>query len=293
MRGVGAGCRVVILAVVTLPLLALQLVLHFCGPRASGVIPVLFHRLSLKMLDVRVNVVGQPLAPGPCLIVANHVSWLDICVLGSLTRLSFVAKKEVAGWPVFGLFAKLQRCLFVDREKRAATGIFKENMRQRLDQGDLLVLFPEGTSSDGNRILPFRSALMGAVEFGTSANAAGEKNAIKVQPVSIAYTRLHGLPMGRQFRPYFAWYGDMEMLSHIWELMNMGPSNIVVHVHETVTVDQIGNRKKLTQYCETKVKQSVSAALFDRPLQENVLCGGSKPDKEPETMAVSTRKPDV
>lgn len=267
MSGVGAGCRVAILVVFTLPLLALQLVLYFCGAKVSGIIPVLFHRLSLKILNVKVNVTGQPLASGPCLIVANHVSWLDICVLGSLTRLSFIAKKEVAGWPVFGLFAKLQRCLFVDREKRTATGIFKENMRQRLDQGDLLVLFPEGTSSDGNRILPFRSALMSAVEIKTSVNADGSQNSIKVQPVSIAYTRLHGLPMGRQFRPYFAWYGDMEMLSHIWELMNIGPSTVVVHVHETVTADQIGNRKTLTQYCETKVKQGVSAALFDRPLQ--------------------------
>ncbi len=268
MTGFRAGCRVVILILLTLPLLLLQLFTFYFLPNWSGYIPVVFHRLSLKILGVKVRHTGRQLADGPCLIVANHSSWLDISVMGSLTELAFIAKKEVAGWPIFGLFAKLQRCLFVDREKRTATAEFKENMRKRLDQGDILVLFPEGTSSDGNRVLPFRSALMSAAEVPVSDLLGGAVRAIKVQPVSIAYTRLHGLPMGRQYRPFFAWYGDMEIAPHIWEVMKLGPCDVTIHVHEAVTVGQIGNRKALAQYCEAKVKRGMLAAILGRPIDE-------------------------
>jgi len=271
MTTLRAGCRLILLVVLTLPLLIVQLVIFKFLPNWSGTIPVMFHRLSCKILGVRVHLVGRQLAPGPCLIVANHASWLDISVLGSLRELSFVAKKEVAEWPIFGLFAKLQRCLFVDRDKRTATEEFRKNMRERLDHGDLLVLFPEGTSSDGNRVLPFKSALMSAAEVPVSDLLGGAVRSIKVQPISIAYTRLHGLPMGRQYRPYFAWYGDMEITPHIWEVMKLGPCDVTIHVHEAVTMEKIGNRKILAQYCEAKVKRGMLAAILGRPIDEIAL----------------------
>jgi len=280
-----AGCRLIVLVLLTIPLLILQLAVFRLLPNWSGVIPIVFHRLSLKILGVKVRLVGRQLAQGPCLIVANHSSWLDISVFGSLTELSFIAKKEVAHWPVFGLFAKLQGCLFVDREKRTATAEFKENMRKRLDRGDILVLFPEGTSSDGNRVLPFRSALMGAAEVPVSDLLGGAVRSIKVQPVSIAYTRLHGLPMGRQYRPYFAWYGDMDIAPHIWEVMKLGPCDVTIHVHEAVTVGQIGNRKALARYCEVKVKRGMLAAIFGRPIDE--IAPGSE-QKYSKTYSVNT-----
>lgn len=266
-----AGCCVIILTLLSAPLLLMQVLIFRFLPSQSGYIPVVFHRLSLKILGVRLCLVGCPMASGPCLITANHVSWLDISVLGSLGKLSFVAKKEVADWPLFGLFAKLQQCLFVDREKRTATAEFKKSMRRRLDQGDLLVLFPEGTSSDGNRVLPFRSALLSAVEAPVSDLLGGAVRPIKVQPVSIAYTRLHGLPMGRQFRPFFAWYGDMAIAPHIWNVLKLGPCDVTIHFHEPVTVDQIGNRKALAQYCQARVKGGMLAALLGRPVDEIAL----------------------
>jgi len=271
MTSFQAGFRLVVLVLLTVPLLLLQLIIFRFIPNWSGYIPVVFHRLTLKILGVRIRFVGRHLADGPCLVVANHSSWLDISVLGSLTELSFVAKKEVADWPIFGLFAKLQKCLFVDRDRRTATAEFKENMRQRLDQGDILVLFPEGTSSDGNRVLPFRSALMSAAEVPVSDLLGGAVNPIKVQPVSIAYTRLHGLPMGRQYRPYFAWYGSMEITPHIWEVMKLGPCDVTLHIHEAVTVERIGNRKALARYCEARVKRGVLSAIHGRPMDQIAL----------------------
>ena len=268
MTSFRAACRLMVLIILALPLLVVQIVVFYLLPTWAGVIPVIFHKLALNLLGVKIRMAGAELVEGPCLIAANHVSWLDILVLGSLNELSFVAKIEVATWPIFGLFARLQRCLFVDRDKRTATAEFKENMRKRLDAGDRLVLFPEGTSSDGNRVLPFRSALMSAAEVPVSDFLGGSVRPIKVQPMTIAYTRIHGLPMGRQYRPYFAWYGDMEMTSHIWEVLKLGPCDVTIHVHDAVTMEQIGDRKALARYCEAKVKRGMLAAIFGRPIED-------------------------
>ena len=93
------------------------------------------------------------------------------------------------------------------------------------------MLFPEGTSSDGNRVLPFKSALMGAAE----AEMARRPAHVTVQPVSTAYTGIHGMPMGRENRPLFAWYGDMELVPHLWEALKTGPLDVVVEFHPPLT----------------------------------------------------------
>ena len=126
---------------------------------ARRLIPVVYHRAICRLLGVRIRIVGNPPRRGPVLLVANHVSWLDICVLTALAPVVFVAKREVATWPLFGLLAKLQRSVFIDRTRRAATRDTNAEIAARLAEGDPVVLFAEGTSSDGNRVLPFRSSL--------------------------------------------------------------------------------------------------------------------------------------
>jgi 1-acyl-sn-glycerol-3-phosphate acyltransferase len=120
-------------------------------------------------------------------------------------------------------------------------------------------MFAEGTTSDGNRVLPFRSSLFATAEI----DADGAP--IRVQPISIAYTRLDGIPMGRHFRPYFAWYGDMEMLPHLWGIVGLGRSTVVVHFHKPVTIHDFPDRKALAAYCQAVVASGVSAALSGRP----------------------------
>src|SRR5262249_58499052 len=136
------------------------------------------------------------------LFAANHTGYLDIAVLGSVMPGSFVSKAEVASWPLFGWMAKLQRCVFVDRQVRS-TAQQRDAIAERLAAGDALILFPEGTSADGNFILPFKSALFSVVYK--------RDQPVTVQPVSLTYTRLDGLPIGRMMRPFFAWYGDMDL----------------------------------------------------------------------------------
>jgi len=150
-------------AILTLVLLPFQLIgIAFRLPLQRG-IPFIFHRVLCALIGVRIREIGQRSTDFPLLILSNHASWLDIVVITSLTPVVFVAKKEVAGWPIFGWLAKLQRTVFIDRERRHRTGAATQEIAERLIGGDAVVLFAEGTSSDGNRILPFRSALIGAV----------------------------------------------------------------------------------------------------------------------------------
>lgn len=248
------------LVLYTAPLMPLQALFLRTSVRLARWLPLHYHRSVCRILGVRVTVHGAPLVAEPHLIAANHISWLDIPVFSAVLPASFIAKSEVAGWPFFGTLARLQRCLFVDRDRRSGTGRFRNEMQQRLAEGDVLVLFPEGTSSDGNRVLPFRSALMGAASMNVALRAGGDERAIAVQPVSIAYTHLNGLPMGRRNRPLFAWYGDMEILPHIWQALKAGPVDVTVEFHQPVSVDQLGDRKKLTRHCEDVIRDGVASA---------------------------------
>jgi 1-acyl-sn-glycerol-3-phosphate acyltransferase len=146
----------------------------------------------------------------------------------------------------------------VERTRRSATGQVADAINQRLAQGDALLLFPEGTSHDGNRVLPFKSALLGAAE----ARLAGGAH-VKVQPVSVAFTGLHGIPMGRENRPLFAWYGDMEMVPHLWEALLAGPLDVEVRFHEPLSLDRM-DRKALAAKAQEIVQAGQSEALAGR-----------------------------
>jgi len=220
--------------------------------------PVIYHRACTRLLGIEVVVKGERSHAKSTLFLANHSSYVDIMVLGSLIPGSFVAKAEVAGWPLFGLLAKLQRTVFVDRRARLVAGQ-RDEMLRRLAKGDNLILFPEGTSSDGNHILPFKSALLSVAELEVDGGP------IPVQPVSIAYTHLDGIPMGRHFRPFYAWYGDMDMASHIWQMAGLGLARVTVEFHPVITLASIGSRKALAREAQRLVAGGLATALAGRP----------------------------
>lgn len=223
--------------------------------------PNRYHRWVCKLFGIRVTVVGQPVQDRGVLMVANHTSYFDIIVLSAAARLAFVAKQQVARWPFFGSLARLQETVFVEREKRTKTSAALEQIRKRLNEGDALVLFPEGTSDDGNRVLPFRSALLGAAETVVGTGADGREQHVPVQPVSVTYVGLHGIPMGRENRPLFAWYGDMDLVPHLWEAVKAGPFDAVVEFHQPLTVDMVGGRKALAAATEAMVREGQARAL--------------------------------
>jgi 1-acyl-sn-glycerol-3-phosphate acyltransferase len=221
--------------------------------------PFAYQRFLMRLFGLHVRVIGAPIQDRGVLMVGNHTSYFDILAIGGSVRVSFVAKSEVAGWALFGTFARLQRTVFVDRQHRSRTGEARDQIAARLREGDALVLFPEGTSDDGNRVLPFKSALMGAAE--TDVGTGGRVVPVPVQPVSITYVGVHGLPMGREYRPLYAWYGDMDLVPHLWESLITGPADVVIEFHAPLTVDSAGGRKKLAPLVEEIVRRGQARAL--------------------------------
>jgi lyso-ornithine lipid O-acyltransferase len=253
-----ALCRLLAYAGLTIALMPVQLLAVACRRPLRKRLPQWYHRRTCRLLGIRIERLGQPSRRHPTLYAANHVSYLDIEVLGAILQASFVAKAEVATWPFFAWLAKLQETVFVERRGRHAAR-HRDEMGRRLEAGDDLVLFAEGTSGDGNAVLPFKSALFSVAERRPRGGP------LAVQPVSIAYTRLDGLPLGRYLRPFFAWYGDMELGSHLWHAISLGRVTVVVEFHEPVTLEQFGSRKALSDHCYEVVARGVAAALSGRP----------------------------
>ncbi|WP_448205284.1 lysophospholipid acyltransferase family protein [Azospirillum sp. sgz302134] len=255
---VRGALRLVVYLAWTLLLVPLQLLAQTLKLTARYRIPLVYHRICARILGFDVVVRGERAADGPVLFVSNHSSYLDITVLGSLIPGSFVAKSEVAGWPFFGFLAKLQQTVFVERKARAGVERQRDELGARLDAGDSLILFPEGTSSDGNRTLPFKTAL-----FAVAARRIDGKP-LTVQPVSITPTRLDGIPMGIAFRPFYAWYGDMDLAPHLWTVFTLGRMTVEVEFHPPVTIDGFSSRKSLAEHCQRAVARGVERSVSGR-----------------------------
>jgi 1-acyl-sn-glycerol-3-phosphate acyltransferase len=255
-RHILVGVSFLLLTVVLIPLQALAVARRWALRRS---LPTAYHRLVCRMIGVRIRVVGAPATQRPLLITANHSSWIDIPVLTSIMPVVFIAKREVSAWPLIGLLARLQRSVFVDRERRHKTTEANSEIAQRLTGGDAVVLFAEGTSSDGNRVLPFRSALLGAAR--DTLAGAGELGEMMVQPLSIAYVGKHGLRIGRPQRHQVAWYGGIDLMPHLKEVLRSGAIDVVVTWGEPVPYDGRGSRKELAKTLETRVRRMTVGAL--------------------------------
>jgi 1-acyl-sn-glycerol-3-phosphate acyltransferase len=209
-----------------------------------------------RLLGLRVRVIGGPVTDTRRVVfVANHSSWLDIAVLGGQLEGCFVSKADVAHWPLVSTIARLGRTVFISR-RRGTTLHERDDMRERLHAGDNLILFPEGTTSDGSRVMPFRSALFAAAE--------GEDPPL-IQPVSVAYDRLAGLPTGRATRPLFAWYGDMDIASHFWRLAQHRGLRASVLLHAPLDPRHFADRKALAHATWLAVADGAATLRQNRP----------------------------
>ncbi|MBX3456082.1 lysophospholipid acyltransferase family protein [Ferrovibrio sp.] len=237
----------------TLPLIPVQMLLLRLKSPARRTLPTWYHRGVSWLLRLKIRVHGRPYdGGGPVLFVTNHISWLDIVALSTPLPVSFIAKSEVETWPFFGLLARLQRTVFVDRNARQRTAEHRDEMRERLAAGDNLILFPEGTSSDGLRVLPFKSAF-----FATAEQPVNGKPLV-VQPVSLGYAKLNHMPVGRRWMAIFAWLGDEDLLPHLWRYLKAGPAEAVIEFHHPVTIQDFASRKAMAAYCHQVVIEGLS-----------------------------------
>ena len=246
---------------ITLALLPLQLLFLAFGLPARNRLPRYWHRAALWAIGVKVRVHGRPDAKRPLLLVSNHSSWLDILVMASVTDVTYVAKAEVRDWPLFGLLARLQRSIFVVREQRSRTQDQADEMASRLNAGEAVVLFPEGTTSDGNRLALIKSSLFGAA---TAAATTAPDGVVHVQPVALAYTRIHGLPMGHFHRPIAAWPGDIELLPHLTGVLKAGAIDAEVSFGVEIPVTPASNRKLVSAAAERQIRTLLEDQLRGR-----------------------------
>jgi 1-acyl-sn-glycerol-3-phosphate acyltransferase len=201
--------------------------------------------LACRILGLPREVQGTPMT-GNGAYVANHVSWLDIFVLNASKRLFFVAKAEVAGWAGIGWLARGTGTLFFERDRRKAAAQARE-MQARLAAGHRLLFFPEGTSTDGLRVVPFRPTLFAAFFAGTNPDS------IHVQPVSLSYT-----PPPDEAPSFYGWWGDMsfgESLVAILALPRQG--SVRVTYHPPLSVADFADRKALAAAAEAAVRSGV------------------------------------
>lgn len=252
------------MTVATLVLAPLQFLVLTSGIGAVAFLPRLWHRILTRALGLRIHVVGRMASERPLLIAANHISWTDILVLGGLADVTFIAKADLAGWPVFGALSRLQRTVFIDRDRRRRSGEQAGEIAGRMAANDAVVLFAEGSTGDGNLLLPFKSTLFGAARL---ALAAGATTAY-IQPVSIAYTRLHGMPMGRQHRPLAAWIGDSDLVPHLMSLVRERALDVEVEFGQLIAFTPASDRKVVAREVETTVRSMLARALRTRQRAE-------------------------
>lgn len=226
---------------VTLPLRMIERPLHGVGRPWSPHVTQWVCRAAFRVLGMRHRIEGTPMT-GPGAVVSNHVSWLDIFALNARKRVYFVAKSEVAAWPGIGALARLVGTVFIERNPRAAqtqTALFAK----RLGAGHRLLFFPEGSSTDGFRVLPFKSTLFQA--FFTLA----ERRDLQVQPVTILYSA----PLGQDPR-FYGWWGDMGFSAHLVQVLGaprQGEVRLVYHA--PLAVSEFGDRKALASAARDSV----------------------------------------
>lgn len=273
----GAGwLRVVARGAVIFPLLlvglALTLLLRLVerplfAPRRplTPWITVAVCRATLAVLGLRLRVTGE-LMRARGAVVANHVSWLDIFVLNARKRIYFVAKAEVAGWPGINWLARATGTLFIRRDRREA-GAQVEVFRRRLEAGHKLLFFPEGTSTDGRRVLDFKTTLFAAFF------APGLRERMWIQPVAVVYTA----PDGQDPR-FFGWWGDMDLGPSLVQVMAQARQGRVELVYQpALRVADFADRKALAAAAEAAVRSALDARLAaDGPSEPRAVSGVSE-----------------
>ncbi len=267
-KQIRAARRVGLVLLITPLCVVIQAVFLALGARARVGFAAFYWGSVARLVGLEVRVIGAPAAdraarPGgrAVIYVCNHASWLDIPALGGTLRACFVAKDEVAGWPIVGTIARLGRTVFVSRSRQ---GIERERqqMQDKLAGGDDLILFPEGTSSDGSRVLPFHSSFFAA--------AYGDARPL-IQPVSLVYDRLAGLPVGRSSRTVFSWFGDMELAPHVWRLAQWRGKRVSLLFHAPIDPADYAGRKALSQATWQVVADGAAGLRQNREVKEGLL----------------------
>ena len=213
-------------------------------------IPLLFHRLLLKILGIKVKIIGKNSNFRPLILIGNHTSYVDIIILGSIMPICFIAKEEIKKWFLFGFLAKMQNTIFINR-KNYKTQESLNGISSQLSSNSAVVIFPEGTTNTGKKILSFKSSLFNLFE---------NNNTLRLQNFSLCYTHVNNMPIDNRIRPQISWYGNMNIVSHLANILKLSCINVTLVFHPIIPTKGM-NRKDLSTYANKEVKEGINLAL--------------------------------
>ncbi|MBV9064364.1 MAG: 1-acyl-sn-glycerol-3-phosphate acyltransferase [Methylobacteriaceae bacterium] len=260
LRGILALAGFALLVLFALPL---QWLARRCNWPLQHRLPLLFCRVTCGLLGIRPRFHGRTSGRSPHMIVPNHVSWTDVLVLGCRQApLRFVAKSEVAGWPLFGAIARLTGTVFLERQRRRSILRVNGALSHHLGAGEDVVVFAEATTGDGSRLKRFKAPHFAALHDFLSSRP--QEPYATVTPVGMAYVRRHGLPLGRHGRAEVAWYGDSALLPHLWMLVTRGGIDCEVTYGAPIRFHRDSDRKAVARDTEAAVRALVNGSLTGR-----------------------------
>ena len=246
--------RLIFFFVLTFLLLPFQILISFFLKKLIYLIPNFYHKFCCKIFGLKIKKIGNISNYKPTLFVSNHASYLDIMILSSLIKTSFVAKKEVSSWPLLGLLAKLQKTLFIDRKISSIKR--QENLIEKhLKEKRNLVIFPEGTSTDGNKVQFFKSSLFNIFE-----NKINTK--INIQNVTIVYKKVNGITLNRTNRRDLTWHSEMEMLPNVINVLKKMSINVEIIFDKEFVPKKNIDRKDLSFFCWQKINNTLINNLY-------------------------------
>ena len=246
--------RLIIFLLLTLALLPCQFIIVFFIKNYAYIIPYFYHKICLRIFGIKIKTFGKISINSPILLISNHASYLDIIILGSLFKTSFIAKKEISKWPLLGILAKLQNTIFIDR--RVSSLKKQENqIIKHLNEKKNLVIFPEGTSSDGNRVLPFKSSLFNIFEKNLNSK-------ILVQTITIVYKKINGIPMNRIERKNITWHSNMDLIPNIFNVLKKLSIEVEIIFNDEFLPSKEYDRKKIALHCWEKINYNLINSLY-------------------------------
>ena len=246
--------RLIIFFILTFTLLPFQIIIILFFTKFVYIIPAFYHKICCKILGIKIKKTGKISDSEPTFFVSNHASYLDIIILSSLFKSSFLAKKEISSWPLFGILAKLQNTVFIDRK----IGSIKEQENliiNHLKNKNNLVIFPEGTSSNGNQVLPFKSPL-----FNIFQNKDNPK--IYIQTITIIYKKVNGITLNRVGRRDITWHSNMELLPNMINFLKKMSIEVEIIFNEKFIPKTSLDRKKLAFFCWKDINYTLINNLY-------------------------------
>lgn len=255
MSSLVASFKIIGLVLWTIPLVLFQtVVMKFTRGERSYYVPQLWHRGIAAIIGLRVECDGVAPSSAQTIFVSNHLSYLDIMGIGSHLRASFVAKEDIAHWPVIGFLCTVQQTAFISRASRHAKQV-ANSLGSMLADGKSLILFPEGTSTDGRDMLPFKSSLFSLVQ---ETQRSGQT--IQIQPFTLTLLETDGHPIdpARNSQDLYAWYGDMEFAPHFWKFLGCRGAKIRLTFHPPITPGPNDDRKLLALTAWEKVRSRLN-----------------------------------